>query len=306
MKILFLNPDRQEQIPKKVCLSLGCFDGVHLGHQQILKKLKQEAHKKNLSSCLCIFKPHPLRVLKPNLDFKTLYTFQETQKLLKSYSLDYLCVIPFDSNFSKLSAQDFISFLNKKFQSISSLIVGYDFSFGSNREGNFEYLKQASQIYGFDLHQLPAFREGANIVSTSYIKKKLQDAEISKANRLLARPFFIEAFVVSGEGRGKKLGLPTANLSYPKDKFLPKKGVYKVQVEISYEIKKAVMNIGCRPSFKTDSKLSVEVHIPFEKHNLYGKHLKIELLSYIRNEKYFSNSTELKAQIQKDISKALA
>lgn len=306
MKTIHLIANHQEQIHEEVCLSLGCFDGLHLGHQQILQALQKTAQQKKLASCLCIFRPHPLQILKPELEFKTLFTTTEMQELLQSCSLDYLCVMPFDLAFSKLSASDFVSFITKKFKKVSDLIVGYDFSFGNNREGDFEVLNRASQTYGFKGHQISAFCHNKDIVSTSRIKNKLQSGMVLEANALLGYSFFIQALVIKGDGRGRTIGFPTANLQLHKDKFLPKRGVYQVQVEVDNKIKKAVMNLGYRPSFKKDSQISLEVHIPSENLDLYGKTLKVEILSYIREEQAFSSFSELQSQIQADISKALS
>lgn len=301
MQKILINISQPEKTPKKVSLSLGCFDGIHLGHQELIKKLKTEAQKKDSKSCLCIFQPHPSKILKPNQGFKNLFTIDETIKILRPYNLDYLCLLPFDLDFSKLSAKDFIySFIYPHFKP-KSFVVGYDFLFGFNREGNFNNLREGSKTLDFDLYQVPALFYKDEVISSSRIKKNLSEGNMQEVNQTLGHNFFIEANVIKGDGRGRQIGFPTANLDVSKDKYLPKKGVYVCQVQLAEGLKRAVINLGHCPSFKIDGKMSVELHIIGEDILLYGQNLKVELLSYIRKEIQFSNIFDLKSQIQKDI-----
>lgn len=293
-------------IPKKSVLSLGCFDGIHLGHQALIERLLLEANKKKAPSCLCLFDPLPFQVLKGKRIFKRLFTIEETKELLKPFDLNFLCIVPFNHKFSKLSPKEFVhSFIVKQFNPFK-MIVGYDFSFAHQREGNFSVLKKLADKAGFSVEQIDVCLYKKEPVSSSRIRKCLALAQMEELKALLGRPFFIKSKVIKGDARGRKLGFPTANLQV-KQKELPPVGVYGGRAKVADLWHKAVINIGRRPTFVTiEDSVLIEVHIISACFDLYAQDLEVELDFFIREEKAFSKVSDLKTAIKQDIQKALS
>ena len=305
----FSNPS----IPPKGCaVTLGCFDGIHLGHQKIICNLKKEALKRKLKTALYMFYPHPQTVLAPEKKFKRLFTLEETQSILEPFGLDFFGVIPFDLRLSKWSPEEFVSSFIVPYLKPRFIVVGYDFSFGSQRQGNVSHLKSLGQNWDFEVQQIPPLSKQGEPVSTSRIKRLLSEGSIRKANALLGREFFFSGTVVRGEGRGRKLGYPTANLS-PPGKLILKNGVYSIQVCFQKVWHKAVLNIGLKPTFFPKSikkatsigKISFEVHIIHGNFNWYGQNICVKVHRFLREERAFNKISSLKAQIQKDIQETL-
>ena len=293
--------------PQNGVISLGCFDGIHLGHQKIISVMKAQAREKNLRTALYVFFPHPFQILKPEQTFKRLFSLSELKHILETYSLDFFGMIPFSKDFSQLSPKEFVhSFIVPQFQP-EVMVVGYDFSFGHNREGCISDLKTFGKAGGFRVVQTPVQIVDGKPVSTSRIKEALSLGQMERVRQLSGRPFFLIAQVVKGQGRGRKLGYPTANLLLPEDKSLPKKGVYSAWVWLRKKEKyPAAINIGYKPTFSDLKELTAEVHIikgSFE--NLYPQTLRVEIPSFLREEKVFKSSSELQAQIQQDVKLAL-
>ena len=293
--------------PKEGVVSLGCFDGIHLGHQKIISLMKNQARKRNLKTAIYLFHPHPFQVLNPGKPFQQLFSLRELKIILKSCPLDFFGIIAFSESFSRLSPKEFIqSFIGPQLQP-KVMVVGYDFSFGRRRLGRISDLKAFGKEENFEVIQAPAHLVAGRPVSTSRIKEALSLGQVEEATRLAGSPFFLMAPVVKGQGRGRKLGYPTANLSVAKDKFLPKKGVYSARIWWKGQIgQPAVLNIGHRPTFGASERVTVEAHI-LKGHieDLYRRTLKVEIHSFLREEKAFKNSIELQKQIQKDVQRAL-
>ena len=286
--------------PKNIILSLGGFDGIHLGHQAIIKKLVKTAEEKKALSALCLFNPLPFQVLRGIKPFKRLFTISELKEILKELNLDFFCVIPFDKKISKLSPHDFInSFLIPHFQP-RHVVVGYDFSFAYQKKGSFSMLKAYGQKHGFSIEKAPAYLYEKEPVSSTRIRKYLESGEVEKSAKLLGRPFSIQSKVIKGGGRGGGLGFPTANLKLNHKEY-PCLGVYTGSVRVSDRLYKAVINIGRRPTFYKKSDVIVEAHIPEIKQELYNKVLKVNLDRFIRKERFFSDISDLKKQIRQDI-----
>ena len=284
---------------KKPVLSLGGFDGIHLGHQALIKRLIKAAKKRQAPSCLVLFDPLPFQVLKGKKSFKRLFTLSELEVLLKEFDLDFLCVIDFDSLFAKLSPKEFIQSVLLPQLDPLHIVAGYDFSFSYQKAGNFSVLQSYGKELGFSVEKAEPYLYKGEPVSSSQIRKYLSEGNIQQVKNRLGRSFFIQSQVLKGEGRGRKLGFPTVNLK-PVNKELPLRGVYSARLNIQKEIRPAIVNIGCRPSFDGEQNL-VEVHIPDFNRDIYGETLKVELERFIRKERKFLKVSALKAQIKKDI-----
>ena len=304
MRTQWIDWNKPELSPKKLTLSLGGFDGIHLGHQFLIKKLVKKAKENKTPSALCIFDPLPFQVLSDIKPFKRLLTLSELESLLKELKLDFFCIIPFNKEISKTSPKDFIeSFLIPHFNP-KHILIGYDFSFAYKRKGDFSLLKSYQKKYDFSLEKAPVFLQKKKKISSSLIRKHLKLGEVETVKELLGRPFSIESRVIQGSQRARKLGFPTANLKLDGKEY-PCLGVYKAIVTVKHAPTpyKAVVNIGYRPTFCKKLELLVEVYIPGINLDLYGQTLKLELESFIRKEQVFKNSEDLKEQIKKDIKK---
>ena len=303
MKVRKIDFKRLDLGPKNSVLSLGAFDGLHLGHQVLIKKLIEISKSKKSPSCLCLFDPLPFQVLNKDKEFKRLFTIPELEYfLLKNFDLDFLYMIPFDIAFSKMSSREFIqSFLVPYFNPLH-IVIGYDFSFSHRKEGNFSVLQSYGKEFGFSVEKLEPYLYKNQAVSSSRIRQALSSADFKELRVLLGRAFSIQSPVLKGDGRAKELGFPTANLK-PDKKRLPPFGVYSGRAKIQENDYPAIVNIGCRPSFEPSETL-VEAHILGFSGNLYDQILSLELEKFIRKEKKFSQLLDLKEQIKRDIHTA--
>lgn len=279
----------------------GTFDGVHLGHQKIIARLKETAARHKGETVLLTYWPHPRFVLNPdNKDLQLLSTFEEKAALLETYGIDHLVKIPFTKEFSKLSSEEFIRQILIDKIHTQKLVIGYDHRFGRNREGGFEHLKANAAQYGFEVEEIPRQDIDEVGISSTKIRKALTKGEIQNANRLLNHPYSIEGEVVNGEQLGRKMGFPTANIAIrEKYKLIPADGVYAVKVDRNGQQLNGMLNIGNRPTFNGQSK-TIEVHIFDFDQQIYGEKLRISFVGQIRKEKKFSDLEELKKQLKKD------
>ncbi|MBN1252069.1 MAG: bifunctional riboflavin kinase/FAD synthetase [Bacteroidales bacterium] len=288
---------------KNPVVTVGTFDGVHLGHQKIFNHVKSLADKLGGESVVFTFWPHPRMVLDPKADkVSMINSIEEKIELIEYQGIDNLIIIPFTKEFSELSYCDFIEkFLHQKIK-MKGLIVGYDHKFGHDREGNFDKLKNCTDKYNSKIEKVEALSvEGVNISST-IVRKKILDGNIETANKYLSRIFSIKGKVVEGKKIGRNLGFPTANIKIQESyKIIPKNGVYAVDVE--YENKKyyGMLNIGFRPTLNEENQTqSIETHIFSFYHNIYDSCLKINFHRRIRAEMKFKNIEELKTQLFND------
>ncbi len=287
---------------KDTIVTIGTFDGVHLGHQKILKKLVELKNKNGGETLLFTFDPHPRKVLFPDQrDLKLITTTQEKCELLKQFGIDNVLVFPFTIEFSKMSAEDYISNIISETLKTKTLVIGYDHRFGSNREGNIETLKQVSGNYNFDLIEIPAQEINQLNISSTRIRKAIEEGEIEVANSFLGYSFFISGIVIKGKQLGRTIGYPTANIELlDLDKIKPKTGVYAVNIVIDQIKFKGMLNVGYNPTTDSDRIQKIEVNIfDFDK-DIYGKIIKIEFIKHLRNEVKFANLDELKEQLAKD------
>jgi riboflavin kinase/FMN adenylyltransferase len=285
-------------------LTLGVFDGIHLGHQALLKRVQQQ--KDSYKRVLVTYHPHPDLILgKRKEEYGTeLFTYEEKLSLLQKYDIDVVVFLEFTKELANTTAEDYLKkFLVDKLRA-KYIVIGYDQCFGKNREGNFKFLLEKSKKYNFIVEQIDPVIYDGEVVSSSRIRELLKKGEIEKANQLLGKNFFITGTVIKGFQRGRTIGFPTANLDIPTTKVIPKIGVYRGYCEYGGNFYKAMINIGYNPTFNNQL-LSVEAHIlDFDK-MIYGEQVKFHFVDRIREEKKFSGIEELKEQLEKDKEKTL-
>ena len=283
----------------------GTFDGVHVGHRTILKKLIETAKKNNGESVLFTFNPHPRLLLQPDLDLNLINSLEEKAELLKECGLDHLIIHPFTKEFSRTSSLEFVRNILVKNIGVKKLVIGYDHHFGRNREGSFEHLKEFGPVYGFDVEEIPAQDIDHVKVSSTKIRRALLEGEIETANTYLTRPYRLTGFVVKGDQLGRQIGFPTANLNLDDSKkHIPKNGVYAVLVRIDgSDIQHSAMcNIGIRPTVSGKTK-TIEINMFDFNLDIYGTKLTVFFKQRIRDEKKFESVEKLKAQLILDEAK---
>jgi riboflavin kinase/FMN adenylyltransferase len=298
---VFYNISELSQVTNSI-VTIGTFDGVHLGHQKIIKRLVELKQKQGGEIVLFTFDPHPRKILFPEQkDLKLITTTEEKCDILKQFGVDHVLVYPFTKEFSKMQAQDYISNIIARGLKTKTLVIGYDHRFGSNREGNIETLKELSKVYNFLVEEIPAQEINQLNVSSTRIRKAIEAGEIQTANDFLGYTFFITGKVVKGKQLGRTIGYPTANvLIEDNDKLIPKIGVYAVNVISNNLSYKGMLNIGTNPTTDADNRVKIEVNIfDFDK-DIYGKTLKVEFVKWIRNEEKFANLDELKQALAND------
>jgi len=285
---------------KKSILTIGTFDGVHIGHNKILKKLVKEAKKQKLSSLIITFFPHPRMILKNSHGIKMIDTMDEKIHLLEKIGVDNLIIHPFDENFAKIRAKEFVEKILVKKLKIKEIIIGYDHRFGKDREASVDDLKIFGLQNKFTVSEIPAQEIDSIAISSTKIRDAILNGEIEKCNEFLGRNFMLTGKVVYGEGLGKKINFPTANIEIKEAyKIIPKDGVYLVRTILNSIIYHGMMNIGVRPTIGGKNK-SLEIHFFNFKDNIYNKTISIEIISKIRDEEKFSSIDELKIQLKKD------
>ena len=285
---------------KESILTIGTFDGVHIGHNKILTKLVEESKKNNLSSLIMTFFPHPRMVLQKSQEIKMIDTIDEKIHLFEKTGVDNLIIQPFDENFSKIRAKEFVEEILVKKLKIKHIIIGYNHRFGKDREASVDDLKKFGLNYMFTVEEIAAQEIHSIAISSTKIRNAILKGEIKKCNEYLGRNFMLTGEVVYGDGLGKKINFPTANIEIPETyKIIPKNGVYLVKAIINSEIYFGMMNIGVRPTIGGKNK-SLEIHFFNFKDNIYNKTISVEIICKIRDEEEFSSIDELKIQLKKD------
>ena len=281
-------------------VTIGTFDGVHLGHQQILKQLIDTSLKSKLKSVLLTFFPHPRMVLQPDVPMHLIQTIEERERALAKTGLDYLVIHPFSSEFSRLSADDYVKRVLVQQLNVQKVVVGYDHRFGRNRKASLEDMYHYADIYDFEVIEIDAKKIDSTAVSSTKIRKAIDEGNIELANTYLGQPFTLEGMIVHGDKRGRELSYPTANMDLQNPhKIVPKQGVYLVKSNLSNRVVYGMMNIGTKPTFDA-SMPSIEVHFFDWNGDLYGQAVQVELLKWVREERKFSSVEELQTQIQAD------
>jgi len=287
-------------------ITIGNFDGVHIGHQALFHEVIEKADAINGTSIAITFNPHPVRVLKQNGHPPLITVHEQKTELIEKTGIDVLICIPFTFDFASISAGDFVRDLLVKRIGMKAIVVGKDYTFGKNREGNLEFLKRCAKEYDFEVivaNWVPISNNLQERISSTKIRELVTDGKVAEAQQLLGRYYQVRGTVMTGRNRGGRLlGFPTANIKL-QDELCPKTGVYAVTVEYMESRYKGVANIGYSPTF-ADNIFTVEVHILDFNENIYGRNIRINFISRIRDELKFADIDQLSEQIRKDIDKA--
>lgn len=287
-------------------ITIGNFDGVHLGHQALFHEVIEKADAINGTSIAMTFNPHPVRVLKKNGHPPLITVHELKTELIEKTGIDVLLSIPFTHEFASISAKDFVRNLLVERIGMKAIVVGKDYTFGRNREGNLEFLKKHAKDYGFEVivaNWIPVSNNLKGRISSTKIRELVTDGNVAEAQHLLGRFYQVRGTVMVGRNRGGRLlGFPTANIKL-QDELCPKIGVYAVIVECMESRYKGVANIGYSPTFD-DNIFTVEVHILDFSENIYGRNIRVNFISRIRDELKFTSIDQLSEQIKKDIDTA--
>ncbi|HOO90844.1 MAG TPA: bifunctional riboflavin kinase/FAD synthetase [Syntrophales bacterium] len=295
-----------ENIPedlKNCIVTIGNFDGIHLGHRELFRKLVTEARTRNTKSVVITFEPHPQKILHPEMrPFFMLTTLDEKLSLIQSCDVDAVILIPFSMEFAKTTAQEFVENILWEKLRLRKLLVGYDYAFGKGKEGNAGFLKASGEKLGFEVEEIGAVKSDGMISSSTAVRLAILDGNVKQASEMLGRPYGVTGTVVKGYRRGTDMvGYPTANIK--SEKVIPAIGVYAIIAELDGVRHSGVINIGTNPTFG-NKEISAEVHLLDFKGDIYGREITIHFIARLRDEKKFNNPEELGRQIQKDIERA--
>lgn len=281
-------------------VAVGNFDGVHLGHQEMLSRIRQQANRRNAASVVLTFNPHPITVLRPEIKLPRLTTIPDRVRLLKQHGATHVVVLPATNQLLQMSPQHFFEEVIVKQLSAVAMIEGPDFRFGKNREGDTDLLGQLCRFHGIDLSIIECFKTGGVQVSSTRLRSAIAEGEMRLAYELLGRAYAICGTVVAGKSRGRTLGFPTANLAEI-PMLIPADGVYAGAIQLSGDSYPVAVNIGPNPTFQ-EAERKVECHILDFRGDLYGQQLSIDIRHRIRGLTQFRDAAELVQQIQSDIS----
>lgn len=290
-------------IARPTVLTLGVFDGLHLGHQAIMETVAQRAKAAGCTATAITFDPHPRAVLHPETAPPLLQTLDQRLANFNVLGIDQAIVINFTKEFASQDAEAFLKRIVHERLQAKEIYLGHGFAFGKGRGGNIELLRRMSRNLGFVADEVPEVRLRGIRISSSRIRQLLKDGKVNLARRMLGRPYGIEGVIIRGDRRGHTIGFPTANLK-PQNRVVPKFGVYATATLIEGIWKRGVTNVGVRPTFESDTGPSIETHIFDFEGNLYGSVLRVRFLHRIRNERKFSSVEELTSQIEKDVQTA--
>jgi len=291
---------------KKTIVTIGTFDGVHIGHQKIIEKLIQETKKADCESLILTFFPHPKMVLNGSSSIKLLNTINEKSSLLEKMGLDNLVVHPFDKKFSNLSAEEFVKTILVDSFNLKKIIIGYDHRFGNNRAANIDDLISFGKKYDFEVEQISAQEIDSVSVSSTKIRDAITDGNMIIANEFLGYDYILSGKIITGKQLGRTIGFPTANIKIEENyKLIPKNGVYIVKSHLQEKTVFGIMNIGLNPTVNGED-LSIEVHFLDFEADLYNKNITVSVIARIRDEQKFTSIDLLKAQIQEDKNYAIS
>lgn len=287
-------------------MTIGTFDGVHLGHRSIIQQLKQLAEAVDGETVLLTFYPHPRMVLHPDdHNIQLLNTPEEKAELLREAGIEHLVVYPFSLDFSRISAYDYVRDLLVTGIGAHTVVVGYDHRFGRNREGDHSTLVELSEVFGFGVKEIPAHEIDDINVSSTKIRQALKEGRVKDAEKYLGYKYRLTGKVVQGDGNGRKFGYPTANIQVDYAfKLVPAYGVYAVNVHVNGQVHKGALSIGVRPTVHSNSAATIEVFIIDFNQDIYGQTVTLEFVDYIREEKKFGSIDEMLVHIANDVELA--
>jgi len=294
-----------ELSPKKdMLLTIGVFDGVHLGHKYLISQLTEQASQQNLLSGVVTFRQHPQEILSPQTKLPFLTDLTSRANLLKNEGVEAIITLSFPHELAECSAHQFVSRL-KQYRRMRGMVIGPDFTLGRNREGNTNTLRALGQEMNFSLSVIPPIMINGEVVSSTAIKNALADGDMTRVHNLVGRAFSLRGRVVAGTGRGIELGFPTANLNIDPEQAIPADGVYATWAYIGDKGYQAMTNIGKRPTFGSSDR-TIEVYVLDYHGDLYGHELKIDIMERLRGEKKLDSAEELKKQITEDVKRGRA
>ncbi|MEJ2695342.1 MAG: bifunctional riboflavin kinase/FAD synthetase [Candidatus Sulfobium sp.] len=283
-------------------LTLGNFDGLHLGHQELIKMVMKRARETGAVSMVVTFRPHPLKILCPERCPPLISIYEEKIALFEKLGLDVLVKIPFTLDFSSMSPEDFTKTILCDLLGAKEIFVGYNYRFGKGRTGTVATLKKLGERYGFLVREVEQISLDGEVISSTKIRKLLAEGNVEHAARLLGRIYAVTGVVVKGDSRGKGLGFPTANIA-PKHSIIPANGVYAVRFFVREKFYDGVANIGLRPTFD-ENRLTIEVHVLDFNEDIYGEEISLYFIGKIREERKFKSADDLVRQITSDIRTA--
>lgn len=286
---------------RPAAVTVGNFDGIHLGHREMFRRLISRADDFGGDSVVVTFRPHPLKVLKPEFPLKLINTYSEKETLIEASGVHTLLVIPFDREFAAITPEEFVEQVLVKKLAMKHLIVGYDYGFGRDRRGNASLLRTLGEEFGYTLELLEPIGKDGIVYSSTAVRRTIEAGDVSGVVSLLGRHFSLAGSVVHGHHRGKGLGFPTANICTEKE-LLPKDGVYAVKVRVGEQLLDGACNVGTNPTFG-DVSCAIEVFILDHESELYGKEVRLYFIERIRDERKFSGKDELSSAIADDVAR---
>lgn len=284
----------------KIQVTIGNFDGVHLGHKEFLSKISSDSKKNKSKFVVVTFVPHPVQILKAQSGF-LINTFSERRELLEQCGVDYLLEVDFTRDFSTLSPEDFLKKYIFSFTKIEKIYLGHDFAFGANKTGDYNLAKSFCEKEKVSLILQDEFKLNSHSVSSSIVRTAIASGDLVKASEFLGRSYFLSGRVIKGQGRGRQIGFPTANLDYSKELIVPSIGVYITQTKIQGMIYNSLTNIGNNPTFTTGDEINIETHLLDFNRDIYGEEIRVVFIKKIRDEKKFASVNDLISQINSDV-----
>lgn len=289
---------------RKVGLTIGNFDGVHLGHQELLKQIKSDCDASGFVFAVITFVPHPHEILQPEKKGFLINSYQQRRKYLEELGVNLLVEIKFDRDFSTLSPEDFLKNYLAPHSQIKKLYLGYDFAFGANKSGSHDLAQGVLAPFGIEVELQKVFKDPSGIVSSTLIREKILGGDVNRASELLGRPFSLDGVVIKGEGRGKKIGYPTANIKVSEDQIIPSKGVYVTRTNYQGMTFNSITNIGSNPTFNQGQRLNIETNLFDFNSDIYGEEIEVSFLKKLRDERRFPTVNDLIKQITEDVAVA--
>jgi len=290
-----------QELPEKTVLTIGNFDGIHLGHRELFKSLIAQAKSHQCKSAVLTFFPHPVQVLYPERHLERMFDLRDMEEVAEGMGVDFLIEQKFDLHFAHLSAVDFMQKFVLERLKAQFLVVGYDFNFGRGREGDLGFITRFCQSHQMGLEIVPPFQVAGMTVSSSKIRNELKLGDLDRVRAFLGRNYYLRGTVIQGFQRGRTIGVPTANIK-PNIQFVPRLGVYASEIWIGNQKYQGITNIGVNPTVSNNRDLKVETHLFSFSQDIYNQEIRVELLKFIRDEKKFSSVDVLKQQIDIDIA----